>query len=37
MKEINTEQFEDILKDTKPVILDFYSDECPPCESLAPK
>ncbi len=37
-QEINAEQFEElVLKATKPVIIDFYSTECPPCEALAPK
>lgn len=31
------ENFEkDVLNSDKPTILDFYSDECPPCEQLAP-
>lgn len=30
-------QFEqEVLKSEKPVIVDFFSDECPPCEVLAP-
>ncbi len=34
---MNTEQFEDLLKTSDtPVILDFFSDDCPPCEVLAP-
>ena len=34
---INADEFESVvLKSEKPVILDFYSDECPPCEVLAP-
>lgn len=34
---LNAEQFEAMLTtETKPVILDFYSEECPPCEVLAP-
>ncbi|MGB8932106.1 MAG: thioredoxin domain-containing protein [Anaeromyxobacteraceae bacterium] len=28
---------EDVLKSSLPVVLDFYSTECPPCEALAPK
>ena len=37
MKEINTTDFEkEVLKADK-VVLDFYSNECPPCEALAPK
>ena len=27
---------ETVLNSDKPVIVDFYSDECPPCEVLAP-
>jgi len=27
----------DVLKNKIPVVLDFYSTECPPCEALAPK
>lgn len=26
-----------VLKSDRPVVLDFYSDECPPCEALAAK
>lgn len=34
---INSSDFEsEVLKSTKPVIVDYYSDECPPCEVLAP-
>lgn len=34
---INSQEFEAIvLKSENPVIVDFYSDECPPCEVLAP-
>ena len=34
---INSNEFENIvLKSDIPVIVDFYSDECPPCEVLAP-
>ncbi|MEI6089977.1 MAG: FAD-dependent oxidoreductase [bacterium] len=37
MKEINAEQFDvEVLKGGK-VALDFYSDDCPPCDALAPK
>jgi thioredoxin len=28
---------EDVIKSKLPVVLDFYSTECPPCEALAPK
>jgi thioredoxin reductase (NADPH) len=34
---INADQFEkEVLKSSRPVIIDFYSEECPPCEVLAP-
>lgn len=33
----SSEQLSDILKDHPFVVVDFYSDECPPCEILAPK
>ena len=34
---INSEEFENIvLKSNIPVIVDFYSEECAPCEVLAP-
>lgn len=34
---INSDQFEsEVVKSHIPVIVDFYSDECPPCEVLAP-
>ncbi|MGE5417861.1 MAG: thioredoxin-disulfide reductase [Acidobacteriota bacterium] len=34
---LDSDQFEkEVLKSEKPVIVDFYSDECPPCEVLAP-
>ncbi|MFN3604168.1 MAG: thioredoxin-disulfide reductase [Leptonema sp. (in: bacteria)] len=36
--DINQEEFENYFNNTKkPIILDFYSDECVPCEALAPK
>ncbi len=36
--EIDANQYEEfVLNSKKPVILDFYSDECVPCEALAPK
>ena len=38
VKEIDKNQYEElVLKSDKPVVLDFYSTECPPCEALAPK
>lgn len=34
---INSDEFDSVvLKSEIPVIVDFYSDECPPCEVLAP-
>jgi thiol-disulfide isomerase/thioredoxin len=36
--EIDGSRYEDeVLKSPVPVVLDFYSTECPPCEALAPK
>ena len=38
VQEITAAQFdEEVLAATTPVILDFFSTECPPCEALAPK
>ena len=38
VKEIGAEQFEqEVLASGSPVVLDFFSTECPPCEALAPK
>lgn len=37
IKYINADQFEaEVLQWDRPVIVDFYSEECPPCEVLAP-
>lgn len=37
-QEIQAKDFEKlVLQSKKPVIIDFYSTECPPCEALAPK
>lgn len=34
---LNADKFEnEVLQSEKPVIVDFFSDECPPCEVLAP-
>lgn len=30
------QQFEELIKSQKHVVVDFYSTECPPCENLAP-
>lgn len=32
----NSEEFETLKKEYSLLVLDFYSDECPPCEKLAP-
>jgi thiol-disulfide isomerase/thioredoxin len=38
VKEISASQFEgEVLSAPAPVVLDFFSTECPPCEALAPK
>ncbi len=38
VKEIHQADFEaEVAKSTLPVVLDFFSTECPPCEALAPK
>lgn len=38
VKEITQADYErEVLGAGEPVILDFYSTECPPCEALAPK
>ena len=38
VKEITQADFEaEVARSTLPVVLDFFSTECPPCESLAPK
>jgi thioredoxin reductase (NADPH) len=37
MKEIITADFEKEVLQAGKVVLDFYSNECPPCEALAPK
>jgi len=38
VKEITQGDFEaEVAKSTLPVVLDFFSTECPPCEALAPK
>jgi len=36
--EIDGSRYEaEVLRSAVPVVLDFYSTECPPCEALAPK
>jgi thiol-disulfide isomerase/thioredoxin len=38
VKEIGAAEYErEVLGAAEPVVLDFYSTECPPCEALAPK
>ncbi len=38
VKEISAAEYErEVLASEGPVVLDFYSTECPPCEALAPK
>jgi thiol-disulfide isomerase/thioredoxin len=38
VKEIVAAEYErEVLAPAEPVVLDFYSTECPPCEALAPK
>ena len=38
VQEIDQGQYdEQVVKAATPVVLDFYSTECPPCEALAPK
>lgn len=35
--EIDTDRFEEAVLNAPLAVVDFYSDECPPCEALAPK
>ncbi len=37
VREITAAEFPALLTSRKPVVVDFYSSECPPCEALAPK
>ena len=38
VREIQAPEFEEqVLAAPTPVVLDFFSTECPPCEALAPK
>jgi thiol-disulfide isomerase/thioredoxin len=38
VKEITAQDYDrEVLGAEQPVVLDFYSTECPPCEALAPK
>lgn len=37
VRELDPSQLEnDVLQADKPVVLDFYSDTCPPCQALKP-
>jgi len=35
--EIDADRFDEVVLKAKFAVVDFYSDECPPCEALAPK
>lgn len=37
VREISAAELPAVLASKKPVVIDFYSTECPPCEALAPK
>lgn len=37
IREIDADRFEEAVLGAPLAIVDFYSDECPPCEALAPK
>lgn len=37
MREISAAEFPALLAAKRPLVVDFYSSECPPCEALAPK
>jgi thiol-disulfide isomerase/thioredoxin len=37
MQEITALEFNEITGMNEPVLVDFYSTECPPCDALAPK
>ena len=38
VREIQASEFANaVIESSQPVVLDFYSTECPPCEALAPK
>ena len=37
MQEITSQEFNELTGSDMPVVVDFYSTECPPCDALAPK
>ncbi|MCM1299637.1 MAG: thioredoxin family protein [Firmicutes bacterium] len=36
MKEVNTQEFKDLVSEEKAVLADFYSDTCMPCRRMMP-
>lgn len=36
MEKITDNNFEETIKGEKPVLIDFYTDWCPPCKMLSP-